>query len=170
MADISDYAKLAFGKARKLFQKPAVLPAVGTKAPEFECKAHDGRTFRLSDLRGRKVLLWFYPKADTPGCTIEGKSLCSSFDDFEKRGVQILGCSFDGPAENKAFAEKFGFQFPLLCDTQRKLGMAYGACTSPTAGFPDRISFLIDENGVIIGSIPKVNPSTHTEEMLAKLR
>lgn len=174
MATASDYAKLVRHFAGKLVgkllgAKPAVLPEVGTKAPDFECRTHQGSVVRLSDFRGRKVLLWFYPKADTPGCTIEGKSLCKHFAEFEARGVQILGCSFDTVEENKAFAEKFGYQFPLLCDTDRRLGLAYGACASNAAGFADRVSFLIDENGVIQARIPKVNPSTHTSEILKLL-
>jgi peroxiredoxin Q/BCP len=89
--------------------------------------------------------------------------------EFDRRKVQILGCSFDTVEENKAFAEKFGYGFPLLCDTKRELGMAYGACTSPDAGFANRISFVIDENGVIKGRLPKVSPTTHTNEILALL-
>jgi peroxiredoxin Q/BCP len=95
--------------------------------------------------------------------------LCSSFDEFAKRNIQILGCSFDTVADNKTFADKFGYQFPLLCDTERKLGMAYGACSKPSAGFASRISFLIDEKGTIIGCLPKVNPATHTSDVLAML-
>ena len=174
MAGIGDYVKLARHMAGKVVRKlagtkPAVLPAVGSQAPDFECRAHDGSLVRLRELRGKKVLLWFYPKADTPGCTLEGNSLCKQFGDFQARGVQILGCSFDTIEENRAFAAKFGYQFPLLCDTERKLGMAYGACTSPRAGFADRISFLIDENGKIAAQFPKVNPSTHTSEVLGRL-
>ena len=174
MATVGDYARLAKHFAGKLVDKalgakPAMLPDVGAKAPDFECRTHEGKTVRLSDFRGRKVLLWFYPKADTPGCTIEGNSLCKQFSSFEARGVQILGCSFDTVEENKAFASKFGYQFPLLCDTQRSVGLAYGACTSTAAGFADRISFLIDENGKIEASMPKVNPSTHTAEVLKRL-
>jgi peroxiredoxin Q/BCP len=83
--------------------------------------------------------------------------------------VQILGCSFDTVAENKAFADKFGYAFPLLCDTDRTVGMAYGACTSPQAGFADRISFLIDEKGIIAAAFPKVTPASHPAEILALL-
>lgn len=174
MATASDYLKLTRHFAGKLVgkvlgAKPAVLPEVGSQAPDFECRAHDGSIVRLADLRGRKVLLWFYPKADTPGCTIEGNSLCKHFGDFEARGVRILGCSFDTVEENKAFAAKFGYQFPLLCDTERKIGLAYGACSSRHAGFADRISFLIDEHGRIEARMPKVNPATHTSEVLKLL-
>jgi peroxiredoxin Q/BCP len=83
--------------------------------------------------------------------------------------VQILGCSFDTVEENKAFADKFGYGFPLLCDTERKVGVAYGACTSPQSGFADRISFLIDEKGNIAAAFPKVSPASHPKEILALL-
>jgi len=69
-------------------------------------------------------------------------------------------------ADNRAFAEKFGYDFPLLCDTDRKIALAYGACDAPDTGFAPRITFVIDETGVIMHTLPKVNPSTHTEEVL----
>jgi peroxiredoxin Q/BCP len=140
---------------------------VGTPAPDFRVQAHDGRTVSLGDLRGRKVVLWFYPKADTPGCTVEGKGFCSSHGEFERRGVTILGVSFDDRAANQAFADKFGFPYPLLCDTERKIGMAYGACDSPDAKHAKRITYVIDENGVIRHALAKVDPPTHTAEILA---
>lgn len=146
--------------------EPALL-APGTVAPDFSVKGHDGRTVTLSALRGRKVVLWFYPKADTPGCTVEGNGLCSRYPDFESRGVAILGVSFDDEAANRAFAEKFGFPFVLLCDTDRRIGMAYGACDKPGAGHARRISYVIDENGVVAHVLPKVDPATHTADVLA---
>ena len=100
---------------------------------------------------------------------MEGNGFRDHRTEFESKNVKILGCSFDEPAENQAFAKKFGYDFPLLCDTERKIGMAYGACTSPQAGFPDRISFLIDEKGFIAASFPKVSPASHTKEILALL-
>lgn len=142
---------------------------VGSPAPDFRVAAHDGSTVSLKDLRGRKVVLWFYPKADTPGCTVEGKGLCSDYAKFEALGVVILGVSFDDQAANKAFAEKFGFPYPLLCDTRRELGMAYRACDKPGAGHARRITYVIDENGIILHALPKVDPATHTAELLALL-
>ena len=139
---------------------------VGAIAPDFTVRAHDGRSLSLRDFRGRKVILWFYPKADTPGCTIEGNGLCSRQAEFDAKKVQILGCSFDTEAENRAFAEKFGYRFPLLCDTDRKIGIAYGACAEPMAKHAKRISYVIDENGRIAHALAKVDPATHTDEML----
>jgi peroxiredoxin Q/BCP len=146
---------------------PAKLLEPGTTAPDFRVTAHDGSTVGLADLRGRKVILWFYPKADTPGCTVEGKGLCARHEEFVRRGALILGVSFDSVAENRAFAEKFRFPYPLLCDTKREIGMAYGACDSPGAKNARRISYVIDESGIIRHVLPKVDPATHTDEVLA---
>ena len=146
---------------------PPKLLEVGSTAPHFRVPAHDGTMVALSALRGRKVVLWFYPKADTPGCTIEGKGFCSAHADFEARGVTILGVSFDDRAANAAFAAKFGFPYPLLCDTGREIGMAYGACDSPDAKHARRITYVIDEQGTIRHALPNVDPATHTAEVLA---
>ena len=162
-------AKLLRKLMRRLLgdSTPARLLEVGSAAPDFRVSAHDGTTVSLSGLRGRKVVLWFYPKADTPGCTVEGKGFCSAHADFEARGVTILGVSFDDRAANAAFAGKFGFPYPLLCDTDRKLGMAYGACDSPDVRHARRITYVIDEQGTIRHVLPNVDPATHTAEVLA---
>jgi len=141
--------------------------AAGTPAPEFDLKAHDGSRVRLSSLRGKKIVLWFFPKADTPGCTMQGSSFRDHHGDFTSRGVQILGCSFDTVADNKAFADKFGFPFPLLCDTTREVGLAYGACSTTSAKNARRITYVIDENGVIAHALPDVDPTTHIARVLA---
>ncbi|MFN2425008.1 MAG: peroxiredoxin [Candidatus Binatia bacterium] len=145
------------------------LLEVGSPAPDFRVPAHDGSMVSLGDLRGRKVVLWFYPKADTPGCTTEGKGFCSAHADFEARGTTVLGISFDDCAANAAFAEKFGFPYQLLCDTGREIGMAYGACDSRDAKHARRITYVIDEHGTIRHALPKVDPATHTTEVLALL-
>lgn len=81
-----------------------------------------------------------------------------------------MGCSFDSAAENKAFAEKFGYTFPLLCDTERKIGLAYGAATAPESGNASRMTYIIDEQGKIAHALTKIDVSSHTEEMLALVR
>ena len=158
------------GLLRRIFGSPDAPPRmleVGSPAPDFRVQAHDGSTVTLAGLRGRKVVLWFYPKADTPGCTVEGKGFCSAHDELAGKGVTVLGVSFDDVAANRAFAEKFGFPYLLLCDTDRKIGMAYGACDSPSAKHAKRITYLIDENGVIRFAQPKVDPPSHSAEILA---
>lgn len=140
---------------------------VGDPAPEFTVMTHEGTPLTLSSLRGRKVLLWFYPKADTPGCTIEGRGFCSQHADFAALNIQVLGVSFDTVEENAAFAQKFGFPYPLLCDTDRKVGMAYGACDDAKAKYASRISYLIDESGRVLKAYSQVVPREHPTEVLA---
>lgn len=98
---------------------------------------------------------------------MQGNGFRSEYEKFQALGVEILGASFDSVADNKAFAAKFGYPFPLLCDTDRSLGMAYGACDKPDAGYAKRITYVIDEQGVIRHVLPKVDPSTHTAQILA---
>ena len=149
--------------------EPAKLLEPGAAAPDFSVTAHDGSTVRLRDLRGRTVVLWFFPKADTPGCTTQGCGLRDRHPDFEPLGAVILGASFDPPAANRAFAEKFGYPFLLLCDTDRSLGLAYGACDRPDAGHARRITYVIDPQGRIAHVLPKVDPATHTALVLSLL-
>jgi len=143
--------------------------AAGSKAPEFNVKAHDGSTVSLGSLRGKKIVLWFFPKADTPGCTVEGSSFRDHYAGFRERGAQVLGCSFDTAADNKAFADKYGFPFPLLCDTSRSVGLAYGACRDASAKHARRITYVIDEEGRIAHALPDVDPTTHIAKVLALL-
>jgi thioredoxin-dependent peroxiredoxin len=142
---------------------------VGDMAPDFTVKTDQGDSVTLSSLRGQKVLLWFYPKADTPGCTAEGCSLRDNFDHYRSHNVTILGVSVDPVEDNAAFVKKFSFPFRLLCDTDRKIGVAYGACDSPSAARATRISYLIDEQGRIERAYPGVNPREHAAQVLADL-
>jgi peroxiredoxin Q/BCP len=142
---------------------------VGDQAPDFTVAAHDGQAVTLSALRGSKVLLWFYPKADTPGWTVEGRGFRDNHRDFQKHHTIILGASFDTVDANAAFAKKFDYPFKLLCDVDRSLGLAYGACTDPKAGYASRISYLIDEQGKIAKVYAKVKPADHPAEVLADL-
>lgn len=142
---------------------------VGDTAPDFVATDHLGRSVALKDLRGKTVVLWFYPKADTPGCTAEGCSFRDLSADYATKDAVIYGVSFDPPEENKAFAEKFNFTFPLLCDTDRKLGMAYGACDNPEATHADRIGVVIDPSGRIRVYEPKVDARTWPAELFTQL-
>jgi thioredoxin-dependent peroxiredoxin len=141
----------------------------GTPAPPFEVPDHTGKTVRLSDYRGSSVVLWFYPKADTPGCTAEGCGFRDHFKAYGEKGVRILGISFDTIPDNAAFARKFSFDFPLLCDTDRAVGLAYGAADDKEALYPKRVSYLIDPSGSIKKTYPKVNAASHPEEILRDL-
>lgn len=142
---------------------------VGDPAPDFDLLDHKGNHVKLSDLRGKKVVLWFYPKADTPGCTREGCAFRDLAGDYEKKNARVYGISFDTVEQNRAFAEKFGFSFPLLCDTDRKVGIAYGAADSEKDQYARRIAYVIDENGRIAQAHPKVDASSYPAEQLAAL-
>lgn len=142
---------------------------VGDKAPSFKVKNHLGEWVTLDGLKGKKVILWFYPKADTPGCTAEGCGFRDRQPKYNQKNAVILGVSFDSVEENRKFVEKFGFTFPLLCDTGRDLGVAYGACKSPQDEYASRIGYVIDENGKILRAYPKVDAKTFPETALGDI-
>jgi peroxiredoxin Q/BCP len=141
----------------------------GDPAPDFTVQSHDGATVSLSDWRGKKVLLWFYPEAWTPGCTLEGRGFRDHQEYFDQDNIQIAGVSFDQIAENAAFARRFDFKFPLLCDSDRKIALAYGACSDPRARSAERVSFLIDETGKIARVYDQVDPRDHPAKVLAEI-
>jgi len=157
--------------------KPASAPRssekamlkVGDVAPDFRVQDHTGKERTLSEFKGKRVVLWFYPKADTPGCTAEGCGFRDNFTEYEKRGVQVLGVSFDTPAENAAFVKKFSFPFPLLCDVKREIGVAYGAAPDKNAKYAERISYVIGPDGKIEQAIGKVQAKSHPTELLGTL-
>ncbi|MBL8150423.1 MAG: peroxiredoxin [Blastocatellia bacterium] len=142
------------------------LLAVGEQAPNFLVKDNFGNDVQLTDFHGKTVVLWFYPKADTPGCTREGCGFRDKMPEFSHKQAQILGVSFDTVEENSAFAEKFSFNFPLLCDTQRQIGLAYGACDSKDAANAKRISYVINPEGKISHVYEKVDTTVHADQVL----
>jgi peroxiredoxin Q/BCP len=139
----------------------------GEAAPEFTLAADDGAQLALSSLRGRRILLWFFPEADTPGCSLEGRSLRDHREYFDQSAIEVIGVSFDSVADNAAFARKHNFGFRLLSDTTHEVALAYGACDSLKARYPERISFLIDTNGRIERVYDKVDPRDHAAQVLA---
>lgn len=141
----------------------------GDTAPDFTVRDHTGRTHSLSDYRGKTVVLWFYPKADTPGCTAEGCGFRDHKAGYQQKNAEILGISFDTPEENKAFSEKFGFNFPLLCDTDRKVGLAYGACDDAQAPNARRVGVIIGPDGKVKEYSPKVDARSFPQQALAGL-
>ncbi|RKH42860.1 peroxiredoxin [Corallococcus llansteffanensis] len=142
----------------------------GDVAPEFTVKDHTGKTHRLSDYRGKNVVLWFYPKADTPGCTAEGCSFRDHKAQYEQKGTVILGISFDTPEENQAFAKKFDFNFPLLCDVDRTVGLAYGAADDAKAANARRVGVVIGPDGKVKEWHAKVDARAFPQEALSRLQ
>ena len=144
----------------------------GAKAPEFAVTDGEGNIVRLKDLRGKKVVLYFYPKDDTPGCTKEACAFRDAFSKFKKRGIEVLGVSLDSEKSHQKFAQKYGLPFRLLADTDKKVSEAYG--TYGEKKFMGRnymgnhrMTFLIDEKGKITKVFEKVKPDEHAEEVLA---
>lgn len=142
---------------------------VGSNAPTFSVLDHHGKKVDLTGLRGKKVVLWFYPKADTPGCTAEGCGFRDRQAQFNEKNAVLLGVSFDDVNDNAAFARKFGFEFPLLCDTERSLGLAYGACEKKEDTYAKRIAYVIDENGKVEKVFPKVDAASFPETVLGQI-
>ncbi|MGV7221022.1 MAG: peroxiredoxin [Nitrospinales bacterium] len=142
---------------------------VGSPAPDFTVNDHNGNTTSLKDFRGKKIILWFYPKADTPGCTIEGQGFRDNHDDISQKNTVVLGVSLDNEADNKAFAEKFSFNYPLLCDVNSEIALAYHAVKSSDDQYASRISYVIDENGIIAEAIDKVDTKTHSGDLCSRL-
>ena len=141
----------------------------GTKAPSFSVKDHDGNTVKLEEFLGKKVVLWFYPKADTPGCTIEGKGFRDDYEKFSEKNTVILGVSLDSESDNKAFAEKFDFPYPLLCDVNHELALAYHATKGPEDEYASRITYVISEDGNILEAISQVDTNTHSGDLCSRL-
>ena len=147
---------------------------IGTKAPDFTLADKDGKQISLSDFLGKKVVLYFYPKDNTPGCTRQACAFAGAYAEFQKRGVEVIGISKDSVASHQKFADKFSLPFVLLSDPERKAIEAYGVwqekkmCGKVSMGVV-RTTFLIDENGMIADVMPKVKPDTNAEEILAKL-
>ncbi len=150
------------------------LLAVGDKAPDFRTTDQDGERVSLKDFRGRKVVLYFYPKDDTPGCTKEACSFRDGFSAFRRRKIELLGVSADDEKSHKKFAEKFDLPFRLLADTDKKIVKDYGVWGEKSLygrkfmGI-NRVTYVLDEKGKVAAVWPKVKPEGHAEEILAAI-
>ena len=139
------------------------------RAPGFSVKDHNGNTVSLADFNGKKVVLWCYPKADTPGCTVEGKGFRDDYEKFAQKNTVILGVSLDNETDNKAYAEKFNFPYPLLCDVNQEIALAYEAVKGPEDEYASRITYVIDEDGNILEAISQVDTKTHSGDLCSRL-
>jgi peroxiredoxin Q/BCP len=147
------------------------IPPVGSQAPGFALAGQDGRQVTLESLRGRWVVLYFYPRNDTPGCTEEACSFRDDLAQLTALGAQIVGVSIDTTASNARFAEKYHLPFPLLADQDGEVARRYGAFSDwKVARFARRYTFLIDAQGKIAKIYLKVDTSKHSAEIIADLK
>jgi thioredoxin-dependent peroxiredoxin len=144
----------------------------GQKFPEFSLQDQDGRTRSLSDYAGKWLVLYVYPKDDTPGCTIQGKSFTASKEEFERANIEVVGLSQDDVASHKDFCSKFSFTIDLLADPDAKLLSAAGVGQSDYKGtmYWDRTTFVIDPSGVVRKVYTKVNPQGHEVTLLEDVK
>ena len=148
---------------------------VGTKAPEFTLPDKDGNAVSLADFSGKKVVLYFYPKDNTPGCTRQACAFAGAYEEFKKINAVVIGISKDSVASHQKFAEKHGLPFILLSDPELTVIQAYGVWQEKklygkvSMGVV-RSTFVIDENGMIEKVMPKVKPDTNAAEILAYLK
>ena len=143
----------------------------GSAAPAFKTTDANGKAVSLKDLRGQKVVLYFYPKDDTPGCTKEACSFRDAFSQFKKKGIAVLGVSPDKEASHQKFITKYNLPFTLLADTDKAIAEAYGVWGEKkfmgrTYMGVHRTTFLIDEKGKIKKIFEKVKPEDHASEVL----
>lgn len=142
--------------------------SAGNPFPSFSLPNQDGKTIRLSDFAGQWLVVYFYPKDDTPGCTIQGKSFTATKADFDAAGITVLGVSADDVASHKNFCNKFAFTIDLLADPSGSLMQSLGIGQAEWKGmkFWERTTFVIDSKGVIRAVYEKVNPEGHEKILL----
>ncbi len=157
---------------RPLIGRAQVLKE-GEPAPAFDSQMVVGdeiKPVKLSDFAGRKLVLYFYPKDNTPGCTKEACAFRDGFARYQQAGIAVLGCSVDSTDAHKAFIKKYNLPFPLLLDPDHKIATAYGAANGiPILGLDRRITYVIDEHGKILKVYPQVDPAIHANQILAAL-
>ncbi|HSJ66795.1 MAG TPA: thioredoxin-dependent thiol peroxidase [Anditalea sp.] len=144
---------------------------IGKQAPDFEAKDQNGNTIKLSDYRGKKVVLYFYPKDQTPGCTAQACNLRDNYERLQQEGYEILGVSTDNEKSHQRFIEKQELPFSLIADEDRKVHDLYGTWVEKsmygrTYMGTARITFIIDEEGNIANIIEKVKTKEHTNQIL----
>ncbi|PKM57520.1 MAG: thioredoxin-dependent thiol peroxidase [Firmicutes bacterium HGW-Firmicutes-3] len=147
---------------------------IGIKAPEFTLQNQDGKKVSLTDYLGKKVILYFYPKDDTPGCTSQACGFTQLYPDFKEKGAEIIGISKDTVKSHKKFADKYNLTFTLLADTETKVVEAYDVWKEKSMYGKKymgivRTTYLIDEEGMIIKAFDQVNAAKNPEEMLDNL-
>jgi peroxiredoxin Q/BCP len=140
--------------------------AVGTVAPNFTSMDDAGNPISLSDFKGKTVVLYFYPKDDTPGCTKEAQSFRDNYQEYQDKDMVVLGVSMDDQASHKMFKEKYGLPFQLVVDKDGAITQAYDVSGG---GYSKRVTYIVDGEGKIAFVDDKVNTATHAQDILAKL-
>lgn len=138
----------------------------GTQAPAFSLPDQHSTTHALEDYQGDFVVLYFYPRADTPGCTVEAQNFSKAIDWFTERNTQVFGISTDSVEDQKAFSDKYQLPFSLLADDDGEVTKAYGVMGGiPLMRMAKRQTFIIDPNGVVVKHFPDVDPNTHVAQV-----
>lgn len=150
------------------------MPDVGKKAPAFKLKNQDDETVELKDFAGKTLVLYFYPKADTPGCTTQACGIRDRWNEYEKAGAVVVGVSPDTPDKLAKFKEKYTLPFTLIGDPDHKIAEKYGVWVEKSMYGKkymgvQRSTFIIDGNGKIAASLPKVQPKKHDDLVLKAL-
>ncbi|HEX9415888.1 MAG TPA: peroxiredoxin [Gaiellaceae bacterium] len=140
----------------------------GKPAPDFELTSDSGEKVKLSDFRGQPVVLYFYPKSDTPGCTAQACGIRDAYSEFEQRGAVVLGVSADKEAAQAKFKSKYGLPFTVLADPDHEAGKAYGV-EKPDSKYFERSTFVIDPEGKVVKIMRNVDPRKHADQVLATL-
>jgi len=148
----------------------ATMLKVGDPFPSWKLPDHTGKTVASSDLAGKTYLLWYYPKAMTPGCTLEGQRLRDRNDELTQLGLTILGVSFDEQETNAEFVKQEGFPFALLSDHDATLATQVGAASARLQPVPRRVSYLVGPEGKVIKVYEDVDPASHAAEVARDLR
>ena len=166
---------LELEKGKIFYMEDLKMLETGIKAPEFTLPDKDGNLVSLSDFAGKKVVLYFYPRDNTPGCTRQACAFAGAFEEFKKNDAMVIGISKDSVASHQKFAKKYGLPFILLSDPELTAIQPYGVWQEKknygkvSMGVV-RSTFIIDENGVIEKVMPKVKPDTNAAEILAYLK
>jgi thioredoxin-dependent peroxiredoxin len=146
----------------------AALLREGDPAPDFTLESDSGEEVTLSSLRGRPVVLYFYPKDDTPGCTRQARGIRDAWSEFQRAGAEVFGISADTQASHEKFKSKYSLPFTLLADPEHKLGEPYGVAQEGKNSY-ERSTFVIDADGKVARVMRRVNPDRHADEVLAAL-
>ena len=142
----------------------------GARFPEWRMPDQTGTTLSSAELAGKPYLLWFYPRASTPGCTAEGRGFRDAYAELQGEGLAIVGVSFDAPDANAEFAREEEFPFPLLSDSDKTLAIAVGAADSPSQWMARRVSYLVGPDGVVWVAYDTVDPRGHAAQVLTDVR